>query len=72
MFLEKFPDMLREMQRDGTPVTVLFFDGSDEVLKRRFSETRRPHPMMEPGARWTRPSTASAPPWRRCATWPTA
>ena len=49
LFLEKFPDMLREMRGNGTPVTVLFFDGSDEVLKRRFSETRRPHPMMEAG-----------------------
>src|SRR5512145_3130354 len=48
-FLAKFPDMLREMRHSGVPVALLFFDGSDEVLKRRFSETRRPHPMREPG-----------------------
>ncbi len=27
------------------PLEVLFFECSDDVLKRRFSETRRPHPL---------------------------
>ena len=30
------------------PLEVLFFESSDDVLKRRFSETRRPHPMSTP------------------------
>ena len=29
---------------------VLFLDASDEVLARRYSESRRPHPMAESGA----------------------
>lgn len=32
------------LQRDGIRTTVLFLDADDEVLARRFEETRRPHP----------------------------
>ncbi|MCP3979961.1 MAG: RNase adapter RapZ [bacterium] len=45
VFLEAFPDTLSELRRRNIPVQVLFFDCADDVLKRRFSETRRPHPM---------------------------
>ncbi len=44
-FLEQFPEALRRLRAAGAPVTLLFFDCTDEILKRRFSETRRPHPM---------------------------
>ena len=42
-FLSKFPSELKKINRKITPY-VLFFEASDEVLQRRFSETRRPHP----------------------------
>ena len=42
-FLSKFPTELKKINRKITPY-VLFFEASDEVLQRRFSETRRPHP----------------------------
>lgn len=42
-FLEKFPSELAKMKKRLSPF-VLFFEASDEVLQRRFSETRRPHP----------------------------
>src|SRR5713226_482073 len=44
-FLESWPDVLADMRRSGHHVEIVFFDASDEVLLRRFSETRRPHPM---------------------------
>ena len=39
----EFPSELKKINRKIKPY-VLFFEASDEVLQRRFSETRRPHP----------------------------
>jgi RNase adapter protein RapZ len=44
-FLQALPQVLADMRQAGHHVQVLFFDASDEVLLRRFSETRRPHPL---------------------------
>jgi UPF0042 nucleotide-binding protein len=44
MKLEEFPAIL-EMVRRVLPTRVLFLEASEEALIRRFSETRRPHPM---------------------------
>jgi RNase adapter protein RapZ len=44
-FLQNWPNILSEMRAAGHDVQVLFFDASDEVLRRRFNETRRPHPL---------------------------
>ncbi|HEV2800330.1 MAG TPA: RNase adapter RapZ [Pyrinomonadaceae bacterium] len=44
-FLSEFESQLKKLRRaSGLSVYVLFFEASDEVLQRRFSETRRPHP----------------------------
>jgi UPF0042 nucleotide-binding protein len=32
------------LRKGGLGVSVIFFEASDEILARRFSETRRPHP----------------------------
>lgn len=42
-FLSEFPNTLKKIGKKLSPY-VLFFEASDEVLQRRFSETRRPHP----------------------------
>lgn len=39
-------------------VVVLFLDASDEVLLRRFGETRRPHPLSKGAARGSQPAAA--------------
>lgn len=44
-FLQALPQVLADMRNAGHHVQVLFFDASDKVLLRRFSETRRPHPL---------------------------
>ena len=43
-FLSEFESQLARLRRGGLRVAVLFFEASDQVLQRRFSETRRPHP----------------------------
>jgi UPF0042 nucleotide-binding protein len=48
-FVERFPDILLALRETDLPIKMLFFECSDDVLKRRFSETRRPHPMADEG-----------------------
>jgi UPF0042 nucleotide-binding protein len=36
------------LDADGVPTTVLFLDADDEVLVKRFEESRRPHPVEAP------------------------
>ncbi len=43
-FAEAFPELLDEL-RTLLPVTVVFLDADDPTIFRRFSETRRPHPL---------------------------
>jgi UPF0042 nucleotide-binding protein len=42
--IERLPQIYRKL-RSGHSVTLVFVEASDEALLRRFSETRRPHPM---------------------------
>jgi UPF0042 nucleotide-binding protein len=45
-FLAQIGTVLREIEDNGRrDVHLLFLDASDEALLRRFSETRRPHPL---------------------------
>lgn len=44
-FAEEFPRLIAEIDRERIELTLLFLEASDEVLVRRFSETRRPHPL---------------------------
>jgi UPF0042 nucleotide-binding protein len=49
-FLEGLFDILADLRRDGHLVRVVFLEASDEVLVRRFSESRRPHPLAPGGS----------------------
>ena len=42
--LDRLPDILKGV-RTVLPTSVVFLDAKDEVLVRRYSETRRPHPL---------------------------
>jgi UPF0042 nucleotide-binding protein len=44
-FLGDAPRVIEEVRRSGAHVDVVYLDASDEALLRRFSETRRPHPL---------------------------
>lgn len=44
-FLPHFPAEYEKMKAEGYNFSILFLEASDDVLQRRFSETRRPHPL---------------------------
>ena len=45
-FVREFPATWRKLRRmKGLSPTLIFLEASDSVLVRRFSETRRPHPL---------------------------
>ncbi|HZS45772.1 MAG TPA: RNase adapter RapZ [Blastocatellia bacterium] len=46
-FLADFPQIHDSLVKRGAKVTVIFLEADTNVLVRRFSETRRPHPLME-------------------------
>jgi UPF0042 nucleotide-binding protein len=48
-FLTEFPRVLRRIRQEIRP-RVIFLDASDETLIKRFSESRRPHPIKDRGS----------------------
>ncbi len=48
-FLSEAPRVIRELRQQGAEVDVLFLESSDDVLIRRYSETRRRHPLAGEG-----------------------
>ncbi|CEA00743.1 protein GlmZ [Pseudomonas saudimassiliensis] len=45
--LQRFPDLLKQVRDAGIHCDVLFLAATDEVLIKRFSETRRKHPLTD-------------------------
>jgi UPF0042 nucleotide-binding protein len=44
-FVREFPRVFRAARTRGIPIRLLFFEASEDVLVRRYSETRRVHPL---------------------------
>jgi UPF0042 nucleotide-binding protein len=49
-FLDTFPEVFRGIRARGTPIRLLFLTASEDVLVRRYSETRRVHPLGSTGS----------------------
>jgi UPF0042 nucleotide-binding protein len=49
-FLSDAPRVIQEVRQKGSDVQVLFLDASDDSLVRRYSETRRRHPLAGEGS----------------------
>ena len=49
-FLSFFPEVTDQLRRSGADVEVIFLDCSDEVLEKRYRETRRVHPLSPEGS----------------------
>ncbi len=50
LFFPQWPRVFTELDAAGIHPEVIFLDASDDVLARRYSESRRPHPMAASGA----------------------
>ncbi len=46
-FLTKYPDVLAALRREGYEFRILFLESDEETLLRRFSQTRRHHPLSQ-------------------------
>jgi UPF0042 nucleotide-binding protein len=49
-FLDEAPRVVGELRSGGVRLEVLYLEASEDVLVRRFSETRRPHPAADGSA----------------------
>ena len=49
--LEGVEQALCDIEKAGIKYEILYLDASDETLIKRYKESRRPHPMAEPGGR---------------------
>jgi len=47
--LSDLPKAIADLTQEGIDIRVLFFEANTENLVKRFSETRRPHPLMNDG-----------------------
>jgi len=43
------PQLIEELRQQGKEAEILFLQADDDILLKRFSETRRPHPLDERG-----------------------
>ncbi len=44
-FLEGYQEIFQKVREQGYHLEIIFLEASEEVLLRRFSQTRRPHPL---------------------------
>jgi len=58
--LDKLPLLLKHLRRDH-PITLVFIDASEDSLVRRYSETRRPHPLGKGRFRAREPAPGTFP-----------
>jgi UPF0042 nucleotide-binding protein len=49
-FLEDSRRIIQDLKREEYPIEILFLESSDTILMRRFSETRRQHPLAVGGS----------------------
>lgn len=47
--LEQFPEVLDELKGTGLACEIFFLDADEKILLKRFSETRRKHPLTNQG-----------------------
>jgi len=46
-FLQKCPKIFKDLKQQGYLFEILFLEASTEILLRRYSQTRRKHPLSD-------------------------
>jgi len=46
-FLRRYPEIFKKLRDEGYLFEILFLEASTEMLVRRYSQTRRKHPLSE-------------------------
>jgi len=46
-FIQRYPDIFTKLRQEGCLFEILFLEASTEILLRRYSQTRRKHPLSE-------------------------
>jgi UPF0042 nucleotide-binding protein len=46
-FLQRYPEIFKDLKEQGYLFEILFLEASTEILLRRYSQTRRKHPLSE-------------------------
>jgi len=46
-FLQQYPKIFQDLSKEGYRFEIIFLEASTEILLRRYSQTRRKHPLME-------------------------
>jgi len=49
-FLDKYNRIFSRLKQDGYNIEIIFLEATDEVLVKRYSETRRAHPLARKGS----------------------
>ena len=49
-FIDKYEEVFEQLKAKGYKIEILFLEASEDSLLRRFSETRRNHPLSEKGS----------------------
>ena len=49
-FLDQFPEVVEGLRASGAQVEIIFLDCANDVLERRYRETRRVHPLSPDGS----------------------
>ncbi|MCA9808790.1 MAG: RNase adapter RapZ [Candidatus Dadabacteria bacterium] len=50
VFFDRAPEEIKELRDKGYPLDLIFLDSSDNVLHKRYKETRRRHPLSANGS----------------------
>ncbi|MEM9694967.1 MAG: RNase adapter RapZ [Myxococcota bacterium] len=59
-FLDSLNSSVERLRDHPEGLTVLYLDAADEAIVRRFHETRRPHPILNPPSSSSRPGSGGA------------